>query len=72
MTKKVYWIGPLGTHDDFGAPYTNEMFDAKTSQGPWANMTRESWEKYRATPELGPGKGQRYEREGDRWVKVEG
>lgn len=70
--EKVYWLSPLGPFDDFGSPYTDEMFDAPTKQGAWANMTRESWEKYRATDQLGTGYGQRYIREGRRWVKVEG
>lgn len=69
----VYWIGHLGIYDDFGVPYTDEMFDAPTLHGPWANMTRESWERYRATPRLGTGYGQRYMKDDTgRWKKVEG
>lgn len=69
----VYWLSPLPEEDDFGVPYENEMFDAPTSNGLWANMTRESWERHRKTARLGLGYGQRYEKQPDgRWLKVEG
>ena len=70
--KKIYWVGALSYDDDFGVPYEDEMFDAPTRQGPWANMTRASWLEHRATDKLGSGHGQRYVREGRRWLKVEG
>jgi hypothetical protein len=78
MTKEaVYWLSPLGGYDDFGQPYTltkgGIMYDAKTSKGPWANMTHESWLNHRATEKLGTGFGQKYERQADgRWLKIEG
>ncbi len=63
----VYWLSPLGSVDDFGHPYVDEMIDGKTQFGPWANMTPENWEIF------GAGLGQRYQRQPDgRWLKVEG
>lgn len=72
----VWWCGPLGGFDDFGDAYDlkpgGEMFDAKTKQGPWGNMTRRSWEKH-GVGRLGLGWGQRYEMQPNgRYLKVEG
>lgn len=67
-----YWMSPLGDTDDFGDKYTNVMYDAKTKQGPWANMTEASWKQH-GYPKLGTGYGQKYEKQADgRWLKVEG
>lgn len=34
-------------------------YDAKTTEGPWANMCEFHYLQYRAYPDLGTGKGQR-------------
>lgn len=76
MNKPVYWLSPLGGFDDFGLPYDLEeggiMYGAKTSQGPWANMTEASFRRY-GTGRLGPGFGQQYQMQADgRWLKIAG
>lgn len=76
MSKPVYWLSPLGGFDDFGLPYDLEeggiMYDAKTSQGPWANMTEASFRRY-GVGRLGPGFGQQYQMQADgRWLKIAG
>ena len=69
----VYWLSPLGGFDDFARPYKGVMYDAKTKFGYWANMTEESYQKYRYYQWLGLGKGQKYVEQADgRWLKVEG
>lgn len=71
MTAK-YWIGPVGPKDDFGVVIEDEFIDGRTYHGPWAIMSRGSWQ-LRGSPRLGPGWGQRYRRQADgRWLKVEG
>lgn len=68
----VYWLSPLGDTDDFGVPYENIMYDAKTKQGPWANMTPSSFH-LETDGRLGLGLGQKYEKQADgRWLKTEG
>lgn len=70
--RKVYWQGFLGSTDDFGRPYGEVMYDAKTTMGPWANMAEESY-RVHGVGKLGTGYGQKYEKQADgRWLKVEG
>jgi hypothetical protein len=70
--KKVYWAGKIGETDDFGNPYGNVMYDAKTFRGRWANMSEHSFNVF-GVPGLGIGNGQKYEKQADgRWLKVEG
>ena len=74
--REKYWMSPLGGFDDFGDPYPQKvgsfMFDARTKQGPWANMTEKSWKKH-GYQKLGPGYGQKYELQEDgRYKKVQG
>lgn len=63
------------TTDDFGQPFSMQegesVYDATTSQGPWACMSEVSWKVF-GTGVLGLGKGQRYERVGAHLIKVEG
>jgi hypothetical protein len=66
-----YWIGCVPEKDDFGMPINGEFIDGKTKQGPWAYMTPASWKKH-GVGALGTGFGQRYEKTGDKWLKVEG
>jgi len=74
MAEKVYWMGSLGDKDDFGLPYKGVMYDAKTKNGQWANMSYDSWVAHGAHGErLGTGYGQKYRQQDDgRWLKVEG
>lgn len=73
MAKEKYWIGNLGTVDDFGKPYKTIMIDGRTKQyGSWANMTLESWRQH-GCGKLGTGFGQKYQKQSDgRWLKIEG
>jgi hypothetical protein len=72
IERKVYWPGELSPNDDFGVPYKNIMFDAKTKNGPWANMTEKSFRNH-AVGLLGTGFGQMYEKQPDgRWLKIKG
>lgn len=71
MTAK-YWLGDVGEQDDFGVYYDLYMIDGKTKQGPWANMTMESWKRH-GVGKLGLGFGQKYKKQLDgRWLKVAG
>lgn len=73
--KPKYWFGRVREHDDFGVPIVDIFYDAKTNRGPWAIMAPASFEKHRITRDgsLGPGLGQRYERQPDgRWLKTGG
>lgn len=73
MSEPVYWLSPLGGFDDFGRPYKKVMYDAKTKQSCWANMTEESYLEHRYYNTLGLGKGQKYELQDDgKWLKVAG
>lgn len=70
--KKVWWLSSLGDKDDFGLPFGEFMYDAKTTDGPWANMSEASWEKH-GIGRLGPGYGQKYEKQANgRWLKIGG
>lgn len=72
MEKQVYWMGTLPPKDNFGIAYSNIMYDGKTKQGPWANMTPTSW-RIHGVGRLGTGFGQKYEKQSDgRWLKIEG
>jgi hypothetical protein len=72
MTEQMYWCGPLNGFDDFGRSYKDVMYDAKTKQGPWANMTEEFWKEH-GYPRLGVGYGQKYVKQSDgRWLLTEG
>ena len=69
----VYWCGPIGPNDDFGATITDEFIDGATKYGPWANMTPDNWAAHGRYTALGTGMGQRYKLQADgRWLKVEG
>jgi len=73
MSKQVYWLSPLGGFDDFGRPYKKVMYDAKTTQSCWANMTEESWQEHGAYKDVGLGRGQKYELQSNgKWLKVAG
>ena len=72
----MYWMSALEDFDDFGDPYPKTvgsfMYDAKTKQGPWANMTEKSWKKH-GYAKLGLGYWQKYEKQVDgRYKKIAG
>jgi len=72
MAKPRYWIGPIGSKDDFNRPIDVEFIDGKTRMGPWAIMSIDSWRRY-GCGQLGTGWGQRYRKQTDgKWLKVEG
>ena len=72
MAEPVIWCGEIGPNDDFGRPIGKEFIDGRTNRGPWGIMTRESFLTH-GMGKLGPGWGQRYEKQPDgRWLKVEG
>jgi len=66
-----YWYSePPDRCDIGGEPITDVFIDGGTIQGPWANMCPKCHLTYGIG--IGLGRGQRYEKEGDRWVKTEG
>jgi hypothetical protein len=70
--EQIYWHGDLGQTDNFGKPYKDVMYDARTNRGPWANMSEASW-RVHGCGFLGTGNGQKYKKQEDgRWLKVEG
>jgi hypothetical protein len=70
--KKLYWVGKVGLHDDFGDPITTTFIDGRTVMGPWAIMSPMSW-VVNGVGRLGTGFGQKYEKQdGGKWLKVEG
>jgi hypothetical protein len=67
-----YWMGDLPEKDDFGIKYEKVMYDGKTRQGPWANMSQRSWDVH-GCGKLGTGYVQKYAKQDDgRWLKVAG
>jgi hypothetical protein len=71
VTQK-FWMGSVGTIDDFGDAYQDVMYDGKTKTGPWACMTAKSWKKH-GVGRTGTGLAQKYHKQADgRWLKVEG
>lgn len=67
---KKYWLG--GTNCDMcQQPIKKELFDAKTTMGPWGTLCKTHYEELGVG--LGVGSGQRYEEQQDgRWLLVEG
>ncbi len=47
------------------------LYDARTKSGPWATMCQGDFDIY-GVGKLGTGQGQRYEQQGDKFVKVGG
>lgn len=65
------WLGPVPTHCDVCCTQINDVFiDGRTVYGPWANMCCECHSQIGVG--LGTGKGQKYERDNESWVKVAG
>jgi hypothetical protein len=74
VTPRFYWNGQVGPEDDFGAKIHTVFYDAPISgSGQWAIMTHRSWVKRGMYLKLGPGFGQRYEKQSNgRWLKTGG
>lgn len=67
-----YWVGQVGTHDDFDVELGDVFIDGRTAQGPWAIMAPSTWRMY-GCGKLGTGCGQQYEKQADgKWMKMEG
>lgn len=61
----------LSAHCDIcKGPFEDYLFDAATRQGPWATMCSQCYVVYGRG--LGTGRGQKFERTPEGWVKVEG
>lgn len=67
---KKYWVGEVPKTDDFNREITDEFIDGKTNYGTWGLMNPETF-KYQGIG-LGVGKGQRYKKTPEGWLKVEG
>lgn len=67
---KVWYGTPPEECDICGVKITTGFIDGKTRMGPWANMCPSCFQTHGVG--LGLGKGQAYERMGDKWVKVAG
>lgn len=67
---KRYYINPPLSCDVCSTKFKTVMYDAKTSQGPWANMCEECFSMYGIG--LGVGLGQKYvyDTKVSRWYKV--
>ena len=65
------WLGPVPTRCDVCCTQIDDVFiDGRTIYGPWANMCCACHSKIGVG--LGTGKGQKYERDNESWVKVTG
>lgn len=64
------WLGNVPEMDDFGKLISDTFVDGKTVHGPWAIMSPITHECYGLG--LGTGRGQKYVKNGSRWLKVEG
>ncbi|MEO6305077.1 MAG: hypothetical protein ABIP51_18105 [Bacteroidia bacterium] len=72
--RKVYWTSKVGSTDDFGDTVSDIIIDGKTTQGPWALMTPDSYKKHSYFKgRFGLGMGQKYQKQTDgKWLKIEG
>ena len=71
MTTVKKWLGPVPTRCDVCCTQIDDVFiDGRTIYGPWANMCCACHSQIGVG--FGTGKGQKYERNDDTWVKVTG
>lgn len=71
MSTVKRWVGPAPTNCDICHESIDKTFiDGRTVYGPWANMCSACHSQVGVG--LGTGKGQKYERDGEAWIKVEG
>lgn len=61
------YINPAKQCDICSKDFDNVMYDAKTRQGPWANMCQACFDQYAIG--LGVGLGQKYIKQEDGWYK---
>jgi len=64
------FVDPPAKCDLCGEPLTTVFIDGKTSRGVWAYMCLECWKTKGVG--LGVGKGQKYEKTAEGWIKKEG
>jgi hypothetical protein len=68
---RLLWVGDvLATCQLCPAPLTTGFIDGRTVNGPWAIMCPDCHAVFGCG--LGTGNGQRYEKRGTDWEKVEG
>ncbi len=70
MAKKTWMGTPPEKCDICNRKITRVFIDGKTDLGPWAIMCPACYKVHGIG--LGLGLGQRYVKQSDRWVKVEG
>lgn len=71
-TLQKFWMGHVGSNDDFGKKIATVFYDGKTRMGPWAIMSPASW-LIHGVGQTGTGFAQKYSKQADgRWLKVEG
>ena len=69
-TRQVMWIGSKPDKCDLCADTITDVFiDGKTVYGPWGILCPKCHKKFGMG--LGLGRGQKYSREGQNWIKVE-
>lgn len=73
--QESYWRGRVPDRDNWGRPIADEFIDGRSGYvrvGAWGFFTPQSW-RIHGCGQLGPGFGQRYQRQpSGRWKKVEG
>jgi hypothetical protein len=72
--EKKKWHGDPGECNICQIPFQNAFSDVRTSSGQWGNICDECLPVMVFDPKncYGTGKGQRYERQGNDWVKTKG
>ena len=66
----VVYVNPPKVCDTCKTPFGAVLYDAKLAIGPWANVCEVCFGLYNC--KIGLGHGQKYELQGDKYVKVEG
>ena len=69
-SKRKVYVGAPSTCNICNGPFCGQMYDGKTTTGPWANMCESCFRFFGVG--LGTGLGQRYVLEADGWIKVAG
>ena len=77
MQSPIYWSGNLPAcvtcEEFFSIEEGTRMYDARTDQGPWANMCTSCFHLGPGLGRTGPGFGQEYTRQANgRWLKTGG
>ena len=68
-----FWMGPIpAACDTCDMEITNKFYDAKTSEGPWANMCPTCFNFGPGLGRLGTGLGQEYTQQANKFKKTGG